>query len=354
MKYIILSFAVFAAIIMNSCLVDAQAATGLDDLKNATVKINVYRNNQNLGEGAGVVVGRKDNYAFILTAYHVIKGADKLEVKFNQRKWETFIGKPHDQCNENLDIAVIIVKLTSTELRESFPDLIRGDLSVVEETDAVTSIGHPLGSEWQANKNSIQKLDYEGDHQKLTTTNVGLKKGNSGGPVFNEQLELIGIVTEIDAIRAVATKLESALESLKYWGIPYNLIGTGSTVSSEYEPGGNVDLISPVDPDYPLELGGIADITGQWSGTNEYGTYIVQFVQNGNNLTMQEYDQFGNTVGYGSGTIYGTSVSLIWTETFLGLPIQVEGAFELSTNGLSLVGQAATMGVITNVILYRL
>jgi glucan-binding YG repeat protein len=80
-------------------------------------------------------------------------------------------------------------------------------------------------------------------------------------------------------------------------------------------------------------------ISGNWSFTNLVGTYIFSIRQEGSNLTLQEFDSYGNNVGSGWGKIEGRDVYLNWVEPYLFvMSLEVEANLTLGANGYNLIG----------------
>ena len=138
------------------------------------------------GAGSGVVI-RKDGY--IATNYHVIEGANKVQVTMHNG--DSYNAKIVGSDREN-DIAVIKVDakdLTPVEI---------GDSSKVKVGDLAVAIGNPLGQlGGTATSGIVSALDrnlvIEGMTLTLMQTDAAINGGNSGGGLFNGRGELIGI-----------------------------------------------------------------------------------------------------------------------------------------------------------------
>jgi len=203
-----------------------RVSSSMPDIKKGVAKITVYKGKELINAGTGIVVGRKSGKVFIQTAYHVIEDSRIIKVKFNQMLYQTFKGKLFEKYNSNLDIAIVMVDPDIKEIYESFPILEEGNLSQLKESNRVRSICNPLGEDWSMVSNEVQKLYYENDLQKLYITKTGINNGCSGGPIFNEKLKIIGMITKIDRNGAIGTKIDAIIKLLKVWGIPTNLITT--------------------------------------------------------------------------------------------------------------------------------
>lgn len=139
------------------------------------------------GAGSGVIINA-DGY--IVTNYHVIKGANKVEVTLHNG--DVYTAKIIGGDSEN-DIAVI--KINAKKLK---PVTI-GDSSKVEVGDIAVAIGNPLGQLGGTATSGIisaldRRLTIDGNTMSLLQTDAAINPGNSGGGLFNGAGELIGIV----------------------------------------------------------------------------------------------------------------------------------------------------------------
>lgn len=140
------------------------------------------------GAGTGFVI-TDDGY--IVTCYHVIDGATDISVTFsdNTSYAATLVGGDADN-----DIAVL--KIEATGLKP----VVLGDSDLLNVGDTVTTIGNALGTLSNTTTTGIvSALDRaismsDGTVMNVLQTNCTVNSGNSGGPLFNEYGEVIGIV----------------------------------------------------------------------------------------------------------------------------------------------------------------
>ena len=144
--------------------------------------------------GSGVVVDRN---GFILTNNHVVEKASRVQVKFNNDPTEyeaKVIG-----TDAETDVAVI--KVTRPNL---IPATI-GNSDAVQVGDWAVAIGSPFGfsASVTAGIISAKSRDIPGEDanlrgfQHFLQTDAAINKGNSGGPLFNMDGEVIGVNTAI-------------------------------------------------------------------------------------------------------------------------------------------------------------
>jgi serine protease Do len=139
--------------------------------------------------GSGFVI---DPSGIIVTNNHVIEGADEITANFADgiKLPATVIG--HD---EKTDIALIQVKSDKPLTAVGF-----GDSDAIRVGDWVMAIGNPfgLGGTLTLGIVSARNRDINaGPYDDFIQTDASINRGNSGGPLFNMNGEVIGINTAI-------------------------------------------------------------------------------------------------------------------------------------------------------------
>jgi S1-C subfamily serine protease len=146
--------------------------------------------------GSGFVI---DKAGHVVTNYHVIEGASKVEVSFsgNDEMAATVIGR-----DPSTDIAVLRIKraqgraLTPLEL---------GNSDVVRVGDAVVAIGNPFGLERTVTAGIVSALQREITApngfaiDRVIQTDAAINHGNSGGPLLNADGRVIGVNSQIES-----------------------------------------------------------------------------------------------------------------------------------------------------------
>ncbi len=145
------------------------------------------RRTQSLGSGFIV-----DPSGIVITNNHVIDGADEITVilQDNTSLKAKLIGR-----DERTDIAVLKV-----ESDKPLPSVAFGDSDKSRVGDAVLAIGNPfgLGGSVTAGIVSARGRNIEqGPYDNFIQTDAAINKGNSGGPLFNMDGDVIGINTAI-------------------------------------------------------------------------------------------------------------------------------------------------------------
>lgn len=138
--------------------------------------------------GAGFVISED---GFVVTNNHVIEGADEILVEFfsGEELPATVIGK-----DPNTDIAVLKVESDTPLSFVSF-----GDSDVARVGDWVMAVGNPLGQGFSVSAGIISARNraLSGSYDDFIQTDAAINRGNSGGPLFNMDGEVIGVNTAI-------------------------------------------------------------------------------------------------------------------------------------------------------------
>jgi S1-C subfamily serine protease len=137
-----------------------------------------------------------DTAGHIVTNYHVVEGADKIEVSFSNKDsvQARLLGK-----DASTDVAVLKVNVDARALRP----LELGNSDRVRVGDSVVAIGNPLGLERSVTSGIVSAL-----HRPLTApndftiddviqTDAAINSGNSGGPLISANGSVIGVNTAI-------------------------------------------------------------------------------------------------------------------------------------------------------------
>ena len=138
--------------------------------------------------GSGFVIS-EDGY--IVTNNHVIEGADDIEIEFfsGERLSAKLVG-----TDPKTDIALLKV-----EAPEALPYVSFGDSDKMRVGDWVMAMGNPLGQGFSVSAGivSARGRELSGTYDDFIQTDAAINKGNSGGPLFNMEGEVIGVNTAI-------------------------------------------------------------------------------------------------------------------------------------------------------------
>jgi putative serine protease PepD len=146
------------------------------------------------GTGSGSVI---DDHGNILTNFHVVQNATKLEVQIENDKYPaTIVGTDRDN-----DLAVIKVEVPRGHRLTPVP---LGASSGLQVGQKVLAIGNPFGLQRTLTTGIISGLERplrdpasRRTIQGAIQTDASINPGNSGGPLLNSKGEMIGINTAI-------------------------------------------------------------------------------------------------------------------------------------------------------------
>ncbi len=145
------------------------------------------------GAGSGFII---DPRGYILTNFHVVEGAQSIEVVLGDQSHHAakFIGA--DQRN---DVALIKIDPKGKKLAT----LPLGDSSALQVGQKVLAIGNPFGFQSTLTTGIVSALGRTVQTSQTTfideaiQTDAAINRGNSGGPLINSHGEVIGINSAI-------------------------------------------------------------------------------------------------------------------------------------------------------------
>ena len=139
--------------------------------------------------GSGFVI---DKDGVIVTNNHVIADADDIEINFadGSKLTAEVVG-----ADPKTDIAVLRVKPATPLTAVSF-----GDSEIIRIGDWVMAIGNPFGLGGTVTTGIVSARGRDinsGPYDNFIQTDAAINRGNSGGPLFNQEGEVIGVNTAI-------------------------------------------------------------------------------------------------------------------------------------------------------------
>lgn len=214
------------------------------------------------GVGSGFIL-RADGY--IATNYHVVENATSLQVTlYDGTAYEAHV------INYSAPDDLAVLKIEAKGL----PVLPIGNSDQVLVGDDVVIIGHPAGLEygWSTTNGILSAINREvkiknndgtlNKKMTLLQTNANVNSGNSGGPMFNERGEVIGIIS---------MKLADGYEGMGF-AIPIN--GAMEIINAIIEDGSADHVDSSISEGRPLlGVSGVDVVQGYTLFLHEDGTY---------------------------------------------------------------------------------
>ncbi|KAA2214757.1 DegQ family serine endoprotease [Teichococcus oryzae] len=140
-------------------------------------------------QGSGFII---DASGIVVTNNHVIDGADEINVVLQDN---TTLKAELIGTDQRTDLAVLRVKS-----EKPLPTVAFGDSDRAEVGDWVLAIGNPLGFGGSVTSGIVSARGRNinaGPYDDFIQTDAAINRGNSGGPLFNVQGEVIGINTAI-------------------------------------------------------------------------------------------------------------------------------------------------------------
>jgi Do/DeqQ family serine protease len=142
--------------------------------------------------GSGVIIDRR---GYILTNFHVVKGADEITVKLSSKK--EYRGRTVG-TDAKTDLAIVRiqpdVELTVAKL---------GDSERLRVGEWAVAIGNPFGLDQTVTVGVISATGRSdvgiATYENFIQTDASINPGNSGGPLLNLKGEVVGINTAIVA-----------------------------------------------------------------------------------------------------------------------------------------------------------
>lgn len=173
------------------------------------------------GVGSGFIIS-EDGY--IITNHHVVDNADEIVVTLNDRRVFTAEIVGTDELSD-----VALLKIAGTDL----PFVSFGDSEAVRVGEWVLAIGSPFGLEFSAAAGIVSAKGRavpgnRTNYVSFIQTDVAINQGNSGGPLFNLNGEVIGINSQILSSSGGSNGISFAIPSNVAINVVEQLRATGS------------------------------------------------------------------------------------------------------------------------------
>jgi len=182
-----------------------------------------------LSQGSGFVFtprqGALPDRSYILTANHVIEGADRIQVKFQDGR--SFDARVRGRDPKS-DVAVIEI------MAGGLPALELGDSDGLEVGEWVVAIGNPFGLSHTLTVGVVSAKGRTSlgisDYEDFIQTDAAINPGNSGGPLVNLEGRVVGINTAIFSRSGGYMGVGFAIPSNLASSIAEQLIASGAVV----------------------------------------------------------------------------------------------------------------------------
>jgi S1-C subfamily serine protease len=161
----------------------------------SVVSNDLFGAQEQQAQGSGFVI---DKDGHVVTNYHVVQGAKKVQVSFSDEEQmnATVVGS-----DPSTDIAVLKIQ---GAMSRSLTPLVLGDSTRVKVGDAVVAIGNPFGLERTVTAGIVSALQRQIQApngfqiDEVIQTDAAINHGNSGGPLLNANGDVIGVNAQIE------------------------------------------------------------------------------------------------------------------------------------------------------------
>ncbi len=204
----------------------------IESLKLGVVRVEAPENT-NGQTGVGIVISSSPQEIQILTALHVVtneKGEEiPVNVVFYSNQTRPVKAEKLKKQSDSLDLAVLAVKSVPDHSPvEGFPGFQFAMSSNLQQGTHVWT----WNGDWVMVPNTVTEVDQPGEVAKFLYTNTGgVGVGFSGGPVFDDYANLIGIhdAGAGDKLGKIglAIKIDAAFKTLKSLGYTVPKLGPG-------------------------------------------------------------------------------------------------------------------------------
>ena len=255
------------------------------------------------GAGSGVVIAQNDEYAYIVTNYHVIEGASSVNVTFTDK---STVEAQYLDGDVASDIAMLRVKTDKV-----LPKIVCGSSNSLKVGEDVVAIGNPLGQlGGTVTEGIISALDrnitVDGLQMTLIQTSAAVNPGNSGGGLFNMAGELIGIVNAkqsaegieglgfaipIDSVYSMLVEIIETeyIHGRPSLGIEVKYVTDTWTARVEYGVGATGVFVTSSNNDQILPKDLLRAIDGQLITDNSSYAAVLSSLEVGETVTVELY-----------------------------------------------------------------
>lgn len=223
-------------------------------------------------KGTGIIIGYDQTSIYVITADHVVWNGDtpstdvKIDLKYSNGdvvpiKDAQVLQKHHPRNAggaRGLDLAVLRFDRASYKLPLDELDFrVLGKSNELRDQERMYSVGYAdNGTQWNLNP---QPERFSSINGSLLLFGAFITAGYSGGPIFNNKFQLVGMISEDTSPNATAITIEAIVEKLREWSIPYKIApGSGRIIISETDRANypfadataSVSILLPVDSPY--------------------------------------------------------------------------------------------------------
>ncbi len=173
-----------ALVVLSPALCLANADRIFQENNDAVVVINtIDKNGRPMGQGSGFIIS---NDGAVVTNHHVIADATKILIKLGGETIPVDRVISKDKSN---DLAVLKIRYGQ------YPTVTLGSINDISIGESVYVIGSPQGLENTISDGIVSGLREMKQGKRVLQITAPVSPGSSGGPVFNAEGNVIGVVT---------------------------------------------------------------------------------------------------------------------------------------------------------------
>lgn len=268
------------------------------------------------GIGSGIIYKKAGDYAYVVTNNHVVEGASKVEVRFNDNSKVSAQILGRDAL---YDLAVLKIKADKVKSVAEF-----GNSAVLKRGEPAIAIGNPLGFSGTVTEGIISStnrtIPVESNNVSMQAqvlqTDAAINPGNSGGALANiagqviginsskiadEDTEGIGFAIPINVAKPVINKLEKD-GKIERPLLGISIVDLSDVPSDEAKqlklPSGVTEglVVTGVQKNKPAEQSGLksGDVITEINGKKitsylDFSTYMYTKLQPNQTVTIKYY-----------------------------------------------------------------
>jgi Trypsin-like peptidase domain len=187
--------------------------------------------------GAGVIAGWETGRIYIFTANHVVRDdfatpAESVTVEFRALPGEFIPALLLNSAEGTLDLTMLAVELKNLPegFVEGLPALSLGDVTTLQRGNSLYAVGYEGQQPWNIlGSSSFAELGINDLNFESSTIDVGA----SGGGLFTQDWQLVGMVTRTEGTKARALRIDRIVELLGQWGYSVASAKAGGTYPCE-------------------------------------------------------------------------------------------------------------------------
>ena len=214
-----------------------------DEALQLAVKLKTYVDTAFFQDGTGIIIGDREGTLYVATAAHVVLDAgqpvDSIHAYFYTDCFKPVAAKVCSLIDpkRDLDLAVLCIPAAGAAgaRPRSFARL--GNVRRLSARTPVYPVGCPGGDCWGVGQ--PDKVLVAGPNQpRILFTTFFVAPGHSGGPLFNEWWEVVGMLTKLGQPLSEAIPIDSVLSAVCDTGCR----GRNETLGRPFVPRGGYNL----------------------------------------------------------------------------------------------------------------